>query len=306
MKSRACHFRGNHRCAPSVHIQLLEERWLLSTFTVTNNADSGPGTLRQAILNANANLGTDTIDFNIKIGAISEIAIPTSSSQPEGITLGPDGNLWFTEYNSNQIGRLTPSGIITEFTIPTANSGPAGITAGPDGNLWFTESLSGQIGQITPSGVITEFPIDIRGSMPEGITSGPDGNLWFTDYSFNSQIGRITPGGQITEFRLAQDSGPLSITTGSNGNLWFTQEVSNQIGEITPTGTVTEFAVPTLNSQPENIAAGADGNLWFTEYQVTRSARSIRRLMPSRISRPDAHQPAPGYYLGSRRQPLVH
>lgn len=36
-----------------------------STFTVTNTADSGPGSLRQAILDANGSSGLDTIAFNI-------------------------------------------------------------------------------------------------------------------------------------------------------------------------------------------------------------------------------------------------
>ena len=36
-----------------------------ATYTVTTVADSGAGTLRQAILNANANPGLDTIVFNI-------------------------------------------------------------------------------------------------------------------------------------------------------------------------------------------------------------------------------------------------
>lgn len=36
-----------------------------STFTVTNTNDAGAGSLRQAILNANASAGTDLIDFNI-------------------------------------------------------------------------------------------------------------------------------------------------------------------------------------------------------------------------------------------------
>jgi len=36
-----------------------------STFVVTNVDDSGPGSLRQAILDANANPGSDTINFNI-------------------------------------------------------------------------------------------------------------------------------------------------------------------------------------------------------------------------------------------------
>ena len=38
---------------------------MLSTFTVTNSNDSGAGSLRQAILDANGNGGADTIEFNI-------------------------------------------------------------------------------------------------------------------------------------------------------------------------------------------------------------------------------------------------
>ena len=38
---------------------------------------------------------------------ISEFPPPTGDSGPAGITLGPDGNLWFTEYIANKIGRIT-------------------------------------------------------------------------------------------------------------------------------------------------------------------------------------------------------
>src|SRR5262244_1177599 len=48
-----------------------------ATFTVTNTADSGPGSLRQAILDANANAGEDTIAFAIPGGGVHTIQ-PTS------------------------------------------------------------------------------------------------------------------------------------------------------------------------------------------------------------------------------------
>ena len=51
----------------------LEDRTLPSTFLVTNLADSGPGSLRQAILDANASPGTDTIAFNIPGGGVHTI-----------------------------------------------------------------------------------------------------------------------------------------------------------------------------------------------------------------------------------------
>ena len=46
-----------------------------TTFTVTNTNDSGTGSLRQAILDANANAGTDTIAFNIAGSGVHTIAI---------------------------------------------------------------------------------------------------------------------------------------------------------------------------------------------------------------------------------------
>jgi virginiamycin B lyase len=83
-------------------------------------------------------------------GKIREFATPTAGSVPLEITAGPDGALWFTEINANQIGRISPLGqhTVTELAIPTANSGPVGIAAGPGGTLWFTEANANQIGQV--------------------------------------------------------------------------------------------------------------------------------------------------------------
>jgi hypothetical protein len=47
-------------------VELMEERTLLSTFLVDNTGDSGPGSLRQAILDSNAaTVASNTIDFEI-------------------------------------------------------------------------------------------------------------------------------------------------------------------------------------------------------------------------------------------------
>src|SRR5215467_7376270 len=45
------------------HLEPLEARWLLSTFTVLNNLDSGAGSLRDAVSQANMAAGADTIQF---------------------------------------------------------------------------------------------------------------------------------------------------------------------------------------------------------------------------------------------------
>ena len=56
-------------------------RLAAATYTVTTTADSGPGSLRQAILDANGNAGADTIAFSITGGGVHTItpltALPT-------------------------------------------------------------------------------------------------------------------------------------------------------------------------------------------------------------------------------------
>src|SRR5947209_2840905 len=54
-------------------LERLEERCLLAVFTVTTTDDSGPGSLRQAILDANANPELDTIAFAIGDGGVQTI-----------------------------------------------------------------------------------------------------------------------------------------------------------------------------------------------------------------------------------------
>ena len=89
---------------------------------------------------------TPMIGTSVGGPVILEFDIPTGSSQPQGIAPGHDGNIWFTEYAGNKIGRITPNGVITEYPVPTPNSWPWGITTGPDGNIWFTERNANKIG----------------------------------------------------------------------------------------------------------------------------------------------------------------
>jgi streptogramin lyase len=206
-----------------------------------------------------------TEDQANKIGKITTGGVVTeyaAAGQPNGITLGPDGNLWFTE--TNKIGKITTGGVVTEYA---AAGRPNGITAGPDGNLWFTEIAADKIGKITTSGVITEYPVPTGSSGPEDITAGPDGNLWFTEIVAD-KIGKITTSGVITEYPLTANSAPIGIAAGPDGNLWFTEFGANQIGRITTGGSVTEYPIPTANSFPLGITLGPDGNLWFTEGKI--------------------------------------
>jgi hypothetical protein len=70
------------------------------------------------------------------LNGITEYSVTTGSSDPYGMTSGPDGLLWFVERAGNKIGKITTSGTITEYSIPTGSSNPFDIVSGPDGLLW--------------------------------------------------------------------------------------------------------------------------------------------------------------------------
>ena len=64
--SRRNNSNSSHsKSAPSARLSLLDlESRLVPSVTVLNDNDSGAGSLRQAILDTNANPGPDTIDFD--------------------------------------------------------------------------------------------------------------------------------------------------------------------------------------------------------------------------------------------------
>ncbi len=63
-----------------------------------------------------------------------------------GISTGADGNLWFTENDTDHVGALTPDGTVVELFDVGAR--PLGVILGPDGNLWFTEADGNAIGRV--------------------------------------------------------------------------------------------------------------------------------------------------------------
>ena len=209
------------------------------------------------------------------LSGISEFAVPSGShSSPDGITTGPNGDLWFTEYGADKIGTInSATHTFAQFPISTPNAQPFRITLGPDGNLWFTEFGADQIGTINATThVITEYPILTPNAQPYGITAGPNNTIWFTEWDAN-QIGMINIGtGKVREFPIpTADSVPEGITIGPGGSIWFTESLGNQIGTInTTTGKITELPLPTPNAEPDGITLGPGGNLWFTEYSANQ------------------------------------
>ena len=187
--------------------------------------------------------------------ALTEWSIPTAASGPYGIGNDTNGNVWFTENNTNKFARFDPANNnFTEWTIPTPNSDPHNVfvklvqtSNGTVTEVFFTEFASSKIARFnTATNTLTEWTL-ATGSNPAGIYVDENYDVWFAE-SGRDIIARLIPTtGQLTEWTLPGASTtpgspslkPWSVyvqvvTTPAYSNrfVWFTEMLGNSIGRI--------------------------------------------------------------------------
>jgi streptogramin lyase len=230
--------------------------------------------------------------FDTKSGAVNLFPVK-NNEVPAALTVGPDGNLWFTDisgvaggsYVANYLSTITPKGE-TDFSFPkfrfapisnTLDSAITSMTAGPDGNLWATLYTSikiagakryhGTIVQISTQGqVLQSFPLlqaqALNGlnNIPTQIVRGPDGNLWFNDMDIDlsdlSDLGDDVTSdlqGAFEDFDKLNDGDP--------------DLSDNDIAVITPAGRIKSYL--TLSDFPGiNDMTAAPDSIWFTQFAI--------------------------------------
>ena len=106
-----------------------------ATYTVTSTGDSGAGSLRQAILDANANAGADTIAFNIPGAGVHTIA-PLTALPPITDPVTIDGySQPGASVNTLPLAQGTNAVILIELDGQGAAQGPAGLLLSAAGTV---------------------------------------------------------------------------------------------------------------------------------------------------------------------------
>jgi virginiamycin B lyase len=232
-------------------------------------------------------------------GTMTEFPLPTTGNSamapygmasevsPRGITVGPDGALWFAESSANQIGRITTDGVITEYPLSTAgseNSWPTGPILGSDGALWFYETYPGKLGRIDPvTKAITERPVDLGPSTsamdrPQfwDLETGPDGGMWFTDQV--RTIARVSTTGHLTRFGIGPEADSVrSMVVGPDGRMWFAAQRTPGVFRMTSKGAVTHLwtppAAPKAWESLGGMAVASDGAVWVAQPWANKLTR---------------------------------
>jgi streptogramin lyase len=205
-------------------------------------------------------------------GVVTDFPMAQRECSGSYLSEGADGKIWFVDFCTKKIGKMSPNGTVKEFTIPLTSTGfPYGIAAGPDSNLWFTViglASDARIGKITTSGVVTEYASSELG-QPEQIVSAPDGALYVADSTAKTLV-KVTTSGAITAYQTDFVGGsPLTLAPGPSGQIW----VADNVIHMTKFDTTTHIFSPLvrlpdfLNVKPvgmHGIAMGRDGDMWVT------------------------------------------
>ena len=199
-------------------------------------------------------------------GASASVSLGLHTGRGHGLTVGPDGDVWFI--GPKGIGRVTPS-----LSVVHPGFGwPGDITSGPGGMLWFVtygpSSLLGRLDPATGQVVTIQAGLDYA----EEIVVGPDGNLWITSGG-NDRIVRVTPDLQVVSFASPSIDHPWGIDVGPDGNLWFASSGNDRIGRITPSGELTTYTDPSGRlDRPIGVVWGPGGYLYATSEANDRLA----------------------------------
>ena len=202
-------------------------------------------------------------------GCHTRYVLPREHASPSHLVLDARGDVWFTEFWANRIGRLDPdTGAFVELPLPApivrqgpgiyVGSGVWEIEGDANGMLWVSEAFDATVDRVDPSRMSGAdcTRLDAAGKNPcidemfvgsdgydgkdlHTATVGNDGRVWFG-------LGRDAGGGRIGFIDTRHDNEvvllpAIPVTDGAlaglaqdpvSGDIWFAEFIDQSMGRL--------------------------------------------------------------------------
>jgi glucose/arabinose dehydrogenase len=212
---------------------------------------------------------------------------------PAGIAFGPDGNLYVSGHDSDNVLRYDPStGTFLSTFVPTGSGGldrPPEILFGPDGNLYVSSYNTDQVmrydgatGAPLPAPGMTGAVFASGGGLDGPCGLAFQGGRLYVASEINNQVLRYDSStGAFIDVFVSVGSGGLNgahdLLFGPDGNLYVSSQFNNSVLRYNgSTGAFINAFVPCGSggiAAPVGLSFGPDGNL----YVSGRDSNSVMR-----------------------------
>ena len=228
---------------------------------------------------------------------VNEYVIPTECTNPLAIVSDYDGNVWFTETNTGNLGKFNPvTETFTEYDNPTWPDGGRsmmwGIDYAPDGSVWFTDETYDSVWKFSTIDEQYErlsYPTSGGDSLPQKLSI--DGSqIIINDFTGNKlTILNVNPSDNDVNYlsipSALDDSVTADFALDANDDIWYTNwlyqqggflvkfnqndylsAVSNSGEQFLPlVDFISAYALPVQLLTPNGITFSDDGLLWIVD-----------------------------------------
>jgi len=228
---------------------------------------------------------------------IQEYLIPTECSSPLAIASDYDGNVWFAETNTGNLGKFDPvTETFTEYDNPTWPAGGRsmmwGIDYAPDGSVWFTDETFDSVWKFSTVNEQYErlsYPAAGGDSLPQKLRI--DGSQIIVNDFTGNKLTLVDISISDTEVNYLSIPSPIddSVTADfaidSDDNIWYTNwlyqqggilvkfnqhgyrdDVSNSGEQFLPLiDYIVGYPLPVQLLTPNGVTFSDDGTLWIAD-----------------------------------------